>query len=173
MSSVSNQLEKERAHTEKITRFQTYLFCFRIHISEQVEKPSKADSIQRFHPRHLVERRPAQKDTIIDTTSDSQVNSNFPYRWPSAGLTFDNYFYLFLYLPIYIFIYNENNHKLQHVTSKITKEPKLKSRLGTKKTRQKLNFPSTKKAVDTPYYSRTSVTRTLMACLPRLFRTRA
>ena len=64
MSSVSNQLEKERAHTEKITRFQTYLFCFRIHISEQVEKPSKADSIQRFHPRHLVERRPAQKDTI-------------------------------------------------------------------------------------------------------------
>ena len=40
-----------------------------------------------------------------------------------ARLTFNNYFYLFLY--------NENNHKQQHLTSKITKEPKQKSRLGT------------------------------------------
>ena len=30
----------------------------------------------RSHPRHLVERRTAQKDTSIDITSDSQVNSN-------------------------------------------------------------------------------------------------
>ena len=35
----------------------------------------------RSHPRHLVGKRIAQKDTIIDITSDSQVNSNFPYRW--------------------------------------------------------------------------------------------
>ena len=40
------------------------------------------------------------KDTIIDTTSDSQVNSNFPNRWSPASLTFNNYFYLFLYLYI-------------------------------------------------------------------------
>ena len=31
-------------------------------------------------PRHLVGKRTAQKDTIKDITSDSQVNSNFPYR---------------------------------------------------------------------------------------------
>ena len=32
------------------------------------------------HPRHLAGKRTAQKDTIIDITSDTQVNSNFPYR---------------------------------------------------------------------------------------------
>ena len=42
----------------------------------------------------------AQEDTIIDITSDSQVNSNFPNRWSPACLTFNNYFYLFLYLYI-------------------------------------------------------------------------
>ena len=45
-------------------------------------------------------KRTAQKDTITDITSDSQVNSNFPYRWSPASLTFNNYFYLFLYLYI-------------------------------------------------------------------------
>ena len=59
----------------------------------------------------------------MDITSDSQVNSNFPYRWSTASLTFYNYFYLFLY--------NENNHKLQHATSKITTEPTRKSCLRT------------------------------------------
>ena len=54
----------------------------------------------RSHPRHLVGKRTAQKDTIIDTTSDSQVNSNFPNMWSPASLTFNNYFYLFLYLYI-------------------------------------------------------------------------
>ena len=54
----------------------------------------------RSHPRHLVGKRTAQKDITIDTTSDSQVNSNFPNRWSSASLTFNNYFYLFLYLYI-------------------------------------------------------------------------
>ena len=50
-------------------------------------------------------KRTAQRDTIIDITSDSQMNNNFPYRWSPASLTFNNYFYLFLFL----FIYNENN----------------------------------------------------------------
>ena len=54
----------------------------------------------RSNPRHLVGKRTAQKDTIIDITSDSQVNSNFQYRWSPASLTFNNYFYLFLYLYI-------------------------------------------------------------------------
>ena len=45
-------------------------------------------------------KRTAQKDTIIDITNDSQVNSNFLYRWSPASLTFNNSFYLFLYLYI-------------------------------------------------------------------------
>ena len=60
----------------------------------------------RCHPRHLMGRRTAQKYTIIDITSNSQMISNFPYRWSLASLTFNNYFYLF-----FIFIYNVNNHK--------------------------------------------------------------
>ena len=63
------------------------------------ENPQKLTQLSsRSHPRHLVGKRTAQKDTIIDITSDSQVNSNFPYRWSPASLTFNNYFYLFLYL---------------------------------------------------------------------------
>ena len=42
-------------------------------------------------------KRTAQKDITINTTSDSQVNSNFPNRWSPASLTFSNYFYLVLY----------------------------------------------------------------------------
>ena len=65
------------------------------------ENPRKLTQLSsRSHPRHLVGKRTAQKDINIDTTSDSQVNSNFPNRWTPAGLTFNNYFYLFLYLYI-------------------------------------------------------------------------
>ena len=65
------------------------------------ENPQKLTQLSsRSHPRHLVGKKTAQKDTIIDITSDSQVNSNFPYRWSPASLTFNNYFYLFLYLYI-------------------------------------------------------------------------
>ena len=65
------------------------------------ENPQKLTQLSsRSHQRHLVGERTAQKDTIIDTTSDSQVNSNFPNRWSPASLTFNNYFYLFLYLYI-------------------------------------------------------------------------
>ena len=66
------------------------------------EIPQKLTQLSsRSHPRHLVGKRTAQKDTIIDITSDSQVNSNFPYRWSPASLTFNNYFY-----PIFIFTRN-------------------------------------------------------------------
>ena len=65
------------------------------------ENPQKLTQwSSRFHPRHLVGKRTAQEDTTIDITSDSQVNSNFQYRWSPASLTFYNYFYLFLYLYI-------------------------------------------------------------------------
>ena len=45
-------------------------------------------------------KRTAQKDAIKDITSDSQVYSRFPYRWPPASLTLNIYFYLFLYQHI-------------------------------------------------------------------------
>ena len=68
------------------------------------ENPQKLTQLSsRSHPRHLVGKRTAQKDITIDTTSDSQVNSNFPNRWSPASLTFNNYFYLFLYLYITFF----------------------------------------------------------------------
>ena len=54
----------------------------------------------RSHQRQLVGKRTAQKDAIKDITSDSQVNSYFPYRWSPASLTVNIYFYLFLYLYI-------------------------------------------------------------------------
>ena len=74
---------------------------FLVSIKSKKENPQKLTQLSsRSHPRHLVGKRTAQKDTSIDITSDSQVNSNFPYRWSPASLTFNNYFYLFLYLYI-------------------------------------------------------------------------
>ena len=65
------------------------------------ENPQKLTQLSsRSHPRHLAGKRTAQKDITIDITSDSQVNSNFPNKWSPASLTFNNYFYLFLYLYI-------------------------------------------------------------------------
>ena len=73
------------------------------------ENPQKLTQLSsRSHPRHLVGKRTAQKDITIDTTSDSQVNSNFPNRWSPASLTFNNYFYLFLYLYITWITTNNN-----------------------------------------------------------------
>ena len=70
-------------------------------LKSRKENPQKLTQLSsRSHPRHLVGKRTAQKDINIDTTSDSQVNSNFPNRWSPASLTFNNYFYLFLCLYI-------------------------------------------------------------------------
>ena len=78
------------------------------------ENPQKLTQLgSRSHPRHLMGKRTAQKDTMIDITSDSQVNSNFPYRWSPASLTFNNYFYLFLYLYITRISVNNNTPHLK------------------------------------------------------------
>ena len=70
-------------------------------LKSRKENPQKLTQLSsKSHPRHLVGKRTAQKDSTIDTTSDSQVNSNFPNKWSPASLTFNNYFYLFLYLYI-------------------------------------------------------------------------
>ena len=69
-----------------------------IHFKSRKENPQKLTQLSsRSHPRHLVGKKTAQKDITIDTTSDSQMNSNFPNRWSPTSLTFNNYFYLFLY----------------------------------------------------------------------------
>ena len=74
---------------------------FHIMLKSRKKKSQKLTQLSsKSHPRHLVGKKTAQKHTIIDITSDSQVNSNFPYRWSPASLTFNNYFYLFLYLYI-------------------------------------------------------------------------
>ena len=39
--------------------------------------------VTRSHPIYFVEKSTAKKDITIDITSDSQVNSNYPYRWSS------------------------------------------------------------------------------------------
>ena len=78
---------------------------------------------------HLSPRRTAQKDIIIDPTSNSQVNSNFPHRWSPASLTFNNYFYLVLYL--YITRITENftiNNNTPHLKS--PKNQKRRAALG-------------------------------------------
>ena len=69
---------------------------------KQEGKPSETDSIefQDLIQETSWEKGLHKKDTIIDITGDSQVNSNFSYRWSPASLTFNNYFYLFLYLYI-------------------------------------------------------------------------
>ena len=83
-----------------------------VELKSRKENPQKLTQLSsRSHPKHLVGKRTAQKDTIRDITSDSQVNSNFPYRWSPASLTFNNYFYLFLFLYItYITINNNAPH---------------------------------------------------------------
>ena len=56
-------------------------------IKSRQENPQKLTQLSpRSHPRHLMGKRTAQKDAIKVITSDSQVNSYFPYRWSPASL---------------------------------------------------------------------------------------
>ena len=78
-------------------------------LKSRKKNPQKLTQLSSIsHPRHLVGKRTAQKDITIDTTSDSQVNSNFPNRWSPASLTSNSYFYLFLYLYITWITTNNN-----------------------------------------------------------------
>ena len=82
--------------------------------NQPTNQPQKLTQLSsRSHPRHLVGKRTAQKDITIDTTSDSQVNNNFPNRWSPGSLTFNNYFYLFLYLYITWITTNNNAPQLK------------------------------------------------------------
>ena len=90
------------------------------------ENPQKLTQLSsRSHPRHPVGKKTAQKDTTTDITSDSQVNSNFPYRRSPASLTFNNYFHLYLYLYITRITINNNAPHL-----KSTKNQNRRAALG-------------------------------------------
>ena len=79
-----------------------------------MEKPSETDSVKSKIPsKTSLEKKDSTKDTIIDTTSDSQVNSNFPYRRSPASPKFNNHFYLFLYLYIPRITINNNTPLLK------------------------------------------------------------
>ena len=86
---------------------------------------SETDSIKsKISSKTSRGKRDSTKKTIIDTTSDSQVNSNFPQRWSPASLAFNNYFYLFLYLYITRITINNNTPHLKSSKNQ-------KNRLGT------------------------------------------
>ena len=92
---VNSDLSKLVIRYTLHTTVMSFLILFTQSRNENPQKLTQLSS--RSHPRHLVGKRTAQKDITIDTTSNSQVNSNFPNRWSPASLTFNNYFYLFLY----------------------------------------------------------------------------
>ena len=88
------------AHIHVIICNLLYLLLYLMKSRKEKNSQKLTQLSSRSHQRHLVGKRTAQKDITTDTISDSQVNSNFPNRWSPASLTFNNYFYLFLYLYI-------------------------------------------------------------------------
>ena len=87
---------------------QTKLSTLRVSARVGRKNLKNTDSIKsQISIKTSLEKRTAQKDAI----KYSQVTSYFPYRW--------------------LYIYNKNNDKKRHTTSKTTKEPKQESRLGT------------------------------------------
>ena len=96
-----------------------FVLYFQLYLTKsRKENPQKLTQLSpRFHPRHLVGKRTAQKDTIKDITSDSQVYSYFPYRWSAASLTI-SIFNQFLYLYITTITINNSTPHLKSLNSK-------------------------------------------------------
>ena len=109
---ILKQFKSNPDHHE--TQEEGYFFMTVIIIRE-VGNPSETDSTKFKISSKTWEKGQHKKDTIIYITSDSQVNSNFPYRWSPASLTSNNYFYLFLYLTITRITINNN---AQHLKSR-------------------------------------------------------
>ena len=107
-SSGVSQMEQMRIQT---TQQVSYIFAGKVnnindafqfaHKYTNIPK-SRKENPQKLNQEKISSKTPrgkkdSTKDITTDTTSDSQVNSNFPNRWSPASLTFNNYFYLFLY----------------------------------------------------------------------------
>ena len=87
-------------------------------LKSKKETPQKLTQLSpRSHPKHPAGKMTAQKDAIKDITSDSQVNSFFPYRWSPASLTINIYFYLFSYLYITRITINNDTPPLKSLKS--------------------------------------------------------
>ena len=79
------------------------------------ENPQKPTQLSpKSHPRHLVGKKTAQRDINKDITSDSQVDSYFPYRWSPSSLTFNIHFYIFLNVCITRITINNDSAKNQN-----------------------------------------------------------
>ena len=106
------------SNTKKVNRG-SFRSLFSITVSRsRKENPQKLTQLSsRSHPRHLVGKRTARKDAIKEITSDSQLNSYFPYRWSAASLTINIYFYLFLYLYIKRITINNGTPHLKSLKS--------------------------------------------------------
>ena len=82
-------------------------------------KPSETDSIKsQISSKTSRWKRTAQKDAVKGITSDSQVNSYFPYRVSQASQTISIYFYLFLYLYISRITINNGTPHLKSLTNR-------------------------------------------------------
>ena len=83
--------------------FSTHVFFqgYGVAKEEEVEKSSGTDSTQcQISSKTSRVKNDSTKDAIKDITSDSQVNSYFPYRWSLASLKVNIYFYLFSFFFI-------------------------------------------------------------------------
>ena len=93
-SQVNSIFPRRRSPASLTFNNYFYLFLYLYITRITINNNNKITTISpRSHPRHLVRKMTAQKETITDTTSDSQVNSNFPYKWSPASPTFNNYLY--------------------------------------------------------------------------------
>ena len=73
-------------------------------MSRKENPPKLIQLSSRSHPRHLVGKRTAQKDTIIDITSDSQVKSNLSVLFIYFILLLFIIFFTYLYVQARLFI---------------------------------------------------------------------
>ena len=81
-----------------------------IYFSRQENSQKLTQFSQRSLQRHLLGKRIAhththKENTTEEISSDGQVNSHFPYRWPPASLTLKISFFL-----IFLFIFNKKNN---------------------------------------------------------------
>ena len=113
-SSLSHNVVRSLGTTDDFTISPLHLDWSSAVLVELAKRnPSETESIKsQISSKTSSGKKTAQKDTIKDITSDSQLNSNFPYRWSPASLTFNIYYFLFLYLYITRITINNNTPHL-------------------------------------------------------------
>ena len=112
-SEIGGKIENDRIAflTEYHFPLDSFSWLKTVIMQEKVGNPSETDSIKsQISSNPSRGKKDSTKRHQKNITSDSQVNSNFPYRWSLANLTFNVYFYRFLYLYITnLVIFRKNN----------------------------------------------------------------